>query len=307
MSVPEPHARILPHMAISEQGLRELEIWLLGRLNAARGGGLQYHKGTYGPHNIGDWLWVQVTDTFAIPDSTTGGAPDVTVAGMLFEGQGMFFYDDFYGALIGMSGRDWLGYLRGGQDLVYTQGGQFIRYTGGSDAIFFTGDVGAGTDPNPTVAGDFIVYTTKPLAPTVFGNILLNSGGSAELHSNAGGADNNGNAALEDDFLGIFCRIGSAVFSGTNPGVDVFSNNHPLKIRSGGGAVAIDSGGGGVTVTGDTGVTGNLSAGDVNVGGDLNMTIGSINADQSANFQLGNGKTFAIYDHLGSPLVTYTG
>ncbi len=73
MSVPEPHERVLPNFAVSEQGLRELEIWLMDKFGgdvfwedvgggASSGGdGLQYNAGTYGPLNVGDWLSVEAT------------------------------------------------------------------------------------------------------------------------------------------------------------------------------------------------------------------------------------------------------
>lgn len=81
MSLPE-HKRIIPHLDISEQALRELEIWLLGRLRTVRasGGGIQFVDGTYGDFNVGNSLNVE---TNAPAPGVSGGMNFVATNGAM--------------------------------------------------------------------------------------------------------------------------------------------------------------------------------------------------------------------------------
>ncbi len=190
-SVPPPHERILQHVGLTEQGLRELEIWLLGRLGAGRGG-LQYHKARhYGAHNVGDWLFVETLSTFVADVANARVQAGQTA--MLFKadshnaaGSGIILWshDDvidrdpvwqiYPGGLIY--------FLDGEQDLGYTEGGDILRYSGGGNIVFYT------TDGLLNGAGDFQVVTTGSLDGDA-GSVRIDASGgddSGEVNTHAG-------------------------------------------------------------------------------------------------------------------------
>ncbi len=186
MSVPEPHARILPHFAISEQGLRELEIWLLDRLG--QGGGLQYHKfRQYGPHNIGDWLSVKTTtlsaDTEAVRDFP--GIFLYSTSDNPFGFGNIILKSDDVGqgksAEVGLFAADFRGYLNGGFYIMYTQGGNYLSYAGGGQTVLYS------TDGEFPYSGDIQLITsgTSDDSIAVLGSITL------DTHNPSGGGDGN--------------------------------------------------------------------------------------------------------------------
>ncbi len=269
----QPHERILPAFDISEEGLRQLEIWLLDRLG--RGGGLQYHKGIYGPHNIGDWLSVETTSLFT-PDHQNARMQDGN-PGMLFKadshnaaGAGivLWSHDDviardpvwqlYPGGLIY--------FLDGEMDLGYTEGGQILRYSGGGQIVFYT------SDPDRANSGGFQVITS--------------------------GTTNDAAITTGDIALGTTNTVGSAgtiklLANGSTPGGIVFSTiaeGDLLSVPAGSVLTALDSGG-------QFAVTQAFPGG----------VLYEVDEDSTTTHNLGNGKTLVINDHLGSPLVTYTG
>ncbi len=155
MSLPPPHRLTLPDVPVNEQGMRQLEIWLEGKLGR-RGGGLQYHKAKhYGAHNVGDWLDVATT-AYMLP-SPLDNSPGAFV-GMYFHAteRSIAFRSESDGHLIeyGLISGNLIGYLGGGQDIIYTQGGDFFRNTGGGDANFYLSD-GVNNSGN---SGNYNVY-----------------------------------------------------------------------------------------------------------------------------------------------------
>ncbi len=331
-------------MAISEQGLRELEIWLLGRLNAARGGGLQYHAGTYGPHNIGDWLSVATTSfepgKHYSQEFLTGQAgvailtQDVgeyidhgSWVNVLIKGQDICLASTVDA---GDVGAEWylgkgitglLYYLHGGQDVGYTEGGAHIRYTRGGEYLVYTteggfdgsGDIqfttsGSG-DESSIQNGEFIVDTSNPHGGDG-GDINLLATGNA---NKAGGIliqTKSGAPSLPNGAIKIRADTDLTLSSDGDTTVNASGS---ATINAPGGTVQLDSSSGGATnIYGGSVLVQAESGLDTTIKGDNVFTqsvAGDIQFDLSANevHNLSNGGTFVINDHLGSPLVTYTG
>jgi len=295
-------------MEISEQGLRELEIWLRRAFDEiGGGGGLQYHRPKqYGAHNIGDWFWMDATA--ANPDQET---ENFALVAMLFNAKaGDIIFKGIVGnilpglgAEIGLSGNDWQGYLAGGSDLVYTQRGDFIRYLGGGDAIFYTGTVGASEPTDPAVGGVFQVDTaggniemqTCDAAFASSGDFVVTTQGGSNVNANAG-----------DISLHAHKNSGSG-----QPGAITIRTSAANPAPPAGDiAIAADDH---VLVTTDTNDI-RLTSGDdmwLTSTNDEIHTAGGNETHDVTGAQIYNigtaGQTLTINDHLGSPLVTYTG
>ncbi len=267
-SVPPPHRLTLPNVPINEQGMRQLEIWLEGKFGR-RGGGLQYHKARhYGAHNVGDWLFVESISNGGAANRTS----HFTAIGQLFKGNEsiIFQYDDGAGedVQIGLHNGAWEGYLDGNQEIIYTQGGNVIRYAGGGDILLYT------TDAALAGNGSFGVFTNGSID---------DSGGSGDISLDA---TNSAGGQAGDIAL---------VASGdTTPG----------------------------TVTLTTFATGSLpdrNPGDVMVGladgssfsvASLFSEVKAVEFEENGGGEINiktAGNTLVVNDHLGSPLVTYTG
>ncbi len=323
----QPHERILPAFDISEEGLRQLEIWLLERLVA--GGGLQYHKGTYGPHNIGDWLDVSTTSLQALDTEHFGNI------GQLFSSLANGF-NFVWVAENPSSGKhaEWsfeaggfLGYLDGGTDILYTQGGAIFRYAGGGDINFYT------TDGTLNGAGDFFVITTGSL-----------DNKAGDIHLDASGGDNSGNIQILAGSSGTTTLAGNGVDAGTqlihnvvDPAVaqDAATKNYVDGTVAGSGAIKFATANSGtwldVTTTGTDGsgyginieetaaVSGGINIQSVNgsigvfaptgqvffLADDTTLDIQGTAAggSQIIGF-LGTGGLFEIGDHSGNPVST---
>ncbi len=323
----QPHERILPAFDISEEGLRQLEIWLLERLVA--GGGLQYHKGTYGPHNIGDWLDVSTTSLQALDTEHFGNI------GQLFSSLANGF-NFVWVAENPSSGKhaEWsfeaggfLGYLDGGTDILYTQGGAIYRYSGGADISFYT------TDATLNGAGGFNVFTTGSLD---------NKAGDIQL--DASGGDNGGNVTIRAGSSGTTTLAGSGVDAGTQKihnvvdptaNQDAATKNYVDGTVAGSGAIKFATANSGtwLDIT-TTGVDGNGYGVDIedtsltSGGIQIQSAAGNINAvalagqvyfqadDTNLDIQgtaagtpqivgtLGAGGMFEIGDHNGNPILT---
>ncbi len=272
MSVPEPHARILPHFAISEQGLRELEIWLLDRLG--QGGGLQYHKfRQYGPHNIGDWLDV-LANGFFVPDM---GEARVQGAGraMLFHTDGntgdiTFWVHDEVDSptrdiVVQITDQGLIYFLDGQDDIGYTEGGQILRYSGGGNITYYTSE-----DLSPT-SGNFEVITsgTSDDSAATLGTIRFSVSNDAGVAGNV-----------------------EAHTGGITPGYVWLDTTSTPGIPPNPGDIgaALDT------------------AGSFRVMDSTHLVDRLVVAeDSTTTVNLDDTKTFIVNDHLGSPLVTYTG
>ena len=182
-----------PYQCSSVEGVLANHEKRVGILEADAGVGccgIQFHSGTYGPINVGDWLVVKTTGLIdsglsplpqnAISNNDAGMflnahdgvvQRDIALWGddILFIGRDVGTFDNTLYPIIGMTSTGWLGYLNGDDELVYTQGGNFTRYTGGGTAAFYT------TDAAITASGDFLVYTSGSNDDT--GGV-----GSIELH-----------------------------------------------------------------------------------------------------------------------------
>ena len=288
MSTPPPeHQRIIPHFAISEQGLRELEIWLLGRLGArgaGGGNGLQYHIAeVYGPHNIGDWLLVEMTDHD--PDETD---PDV---GSPFTGE--------------EASMRWISNIpsAGNPRPFYYQAGLLVE--GGIKAQPRSGD-------NPkdssfvSLGGSFTVDTTEEAPGTSGGNIGLDSGGggiSIDSRGDTFGAIEvtsggevvsvfGSGVKLLDDEDGQYLHGEFSGDDGSGSGVRLTSSNNDITLENTGGTGVFLLGNGGVFLS-------ESSAAGISL--DASTGTGDIVS------ALNNGGKFIVNDHLGAPLLTLTG
>lgn len=160
-NAPAPHERTLPHVPVNEQGLRELEIWLLARLRKlllqqVRGGGggegLQYHRGTYGADNEGDWFFAAANDTTGAPSiGYEDGAGNVYTFGFAWQ------FDT------GNSGAPF----------AITNDGGFLIDTAGSARINATSDMTVHTsDASFHIGQQFYVFLADGSSTTIYNSDL---------------------------------------------------------------------------------------------------------------------------------------
>ncbi len=238
------------------------------------GNGLQYHSAqVYGPHNIGDWLFVEATSAFS-PDfqdaRVQGGDPAMLLKADSHNGAGsgiiLWSHDDVISD--DPVWQLWPGgiiyFLDGQDDIGHTEGGDVIRYAGGGSILLYT------TDGAFVGSGNFQVITNQSLDDSAIttGSITLNA-------SNSVGQAGNFEANAGGDTPGY-------VFLSTAP-----QGSSP---NAGEVGVALD-------------VTGLFRVMDHTILVDR-FTVAE---DSTTVHNLANGKTLVVNDHLGSPLVTYTG
>ncbi len=295
---------------------------------AGIGGGLQYNVvDVYGPHNIGDWLNVATT---AAPDGEhygmlfqagtvensagiallTSAWTDVYIdhgswVDLLLKGQDIALSTSKDAGHVGpewyLSNTGILYYLAGAQDLGYTEGGFIIRYTRGGDYLVYTteggfngsGDIqfttSGAADASTSTAGQFIVDTSN-----------IDHGNSGDISLLAPG-----DSGKEG---GILIQTKSGAPSLPNGSIKIraaedltLSADGDINVNATGAA----------TVNGDLGVTGVLNTDTVtNPSGSLTVSaLTDLYVQPGGNevHDLQDTQTLVINDHLGSPLVTYTG
>ncbi len=193
------------------------------------GDGLQYHSGTYGADNEGDWFFAAANDTSAGP-----GAPSI-------------------------------GYV--------DQAGNI--YTSGFSWQFDTGNSGA------------------PVAVTNDGGFLVDTDGNVQI----------------DGGSGVDIQSGDDMTLRAVSFIDWYSDGGTINADPGGfginaGGITLTSvDGGSIALNADTAISLDATTGILlSAGTDI-----QIQPTTTAGVNLPNGGTFVVKDHLGSPLVTYTG
>ncbi len=274
MSVPPPHRLTLPNVPINEQGMRQLEIWLEGKFGR-RGFGLQYHRAKrYGAHNIGDWLFVESTSAF--PADIANARVQGGQTAMLFKadshntaGSGIILWshDDVVDL-------DPVWQIYPGGLIYFLDGEQDLGYTEGGNAIRYSG------------GGNILFYTTDGLLPNSGDFQVATSGTSDDSAVTTGsiqlGTTNTVNGAGNITLHAAGVTPGY-VWLSTAPGVGIPPNSGEV-------AVALD-------VVGIFRIVDHTKLVD-------RFTVAE---DSTTTVNLDDTKTFVVNDHLGSPLVTYTG
>ncbi len=240
------------------------------------GNGLQYHSAeVYGPHNIGDWLWVETTGTGGagtVQNGLTHGARFVLSDGLAIQaGDGVTSVGPIDIASLG--------------DMIVQLGQVFKLLASGAD--------------------DSLVNLTDPsiLLKTQSGQVVLANLGSGGHQAEIG--------LVGTDWQGYLDGGNEIVYTGKGAGGLTGPGGHFLRVTQGGFAqfdLSRSGHDGGDFLVG-TGGNITLDASGGNGSGSATISTGTndltLNAGGNTVHNIEtSGATYVINDHLGSPLVT---
>ncbi len=243
------------------------------------GNGLQYHSAkVYGPHNIGDWLWVETTGTGGtgtVQNGLTHGARFVLSDGLAIQaGDGVTSVGPIDISSFG--------------DMIVQLGQVFKLLASGAD--------------------DSLVNLTDPsiLLKTQSGQVVLANLGSGGHQAEIG--------LVGTDWQGYLDGGNEIVYTGKGAGGLTGPGGHFLRVTQGGFAqfdLSRSGHDGGDFLVG-TGGNITLDASGGNGSGSATISTGTndltLNAGGNTVHNIEtSGATYVVKDHLGSPLVTYTG